>query len=175
MNNSNLILRRLTLADERTFLSALENWDNSPGFMFFSGYDSKMSFADYLESLAKRERGENLPPGHVPDTMLCGFVDGEIVGRLAIRHSLNEFLLKVGGHIGYGVLPKFRKQGFATEMLKQSLPMALELGISNVLVTCDDNNIGSLKTIEACGGTLENKVEVAPDKPLKRRYWIKLS
>jgi predicted acetyltransferase len=59
-------------------------------------------------------------------------------------------------------------------MLAMALPMAKELGILRVLVTCDDNNLGSIKTIEANGGRLENKVEVGEGKPLKRRYWIEL-
>lgn len=110
----------------------------------------------------------------MPDTSLFGFVGNVIIGRLAIRHRLNDFLLKVGGHIGYGVLPPFRKNGYAKRMLSLSLPIAKELGIVKALVTCDDNNIGSIKTIEANGGKLENKVSVGTDKPLKRRYWIHL-
>ena len=44
--------------------------------------------------------------------------------------------------------------------------------IDEVLVTCDDENIGSIRTIEKNGGVLENLV-AGPDldKP-KRRYWI---
>lgn len=41
-----------------------------------------------------------------------------------------------------------------------------------VLVTCDDGNIGSIKTIENNGGVLEDIVSGPDlDKP-KRRYWI---
>jgi predicted acetyltransferase len=108
----------------------------------------------------------------VPDTSLFGFVDGKIVGRLAIRHRLNDFLLKIGGHIGYGVVPQFRRCGFAKNMLRLSLPIAYDLGIKRVLLTCDDDNIGSIKTIEANGGVLENVVPVGEGKSLKRRYWI---
>ena len=47
-----------------------------------------------------------------------------------------------------------------------------KFGLTQVLVTCDDDNIGSIKTIEKAGGVLENVVD-GPDlvKP-KRRYWI---
>jgi len=43
-----------------------------------------------------------------------------------------------------------------------------------VLVTCDDDNVGSIKAIEKNGGILENVV-TAPelDRP-KRRYWFEL-
>jgi predicted acetyltransferase len=169
-----LILRKLRPLDEKAFFRAMLAWDHDSGFRFFLGYKPEMSFLDYLTLLDKNENGINLPTGIVPDTVLAGFVGDDLVGRLAIRHQLNDFLLKIGGHIGYGVLPEFRKKGYATEMLRQSLPMAKELGIDRALVTCDDTNIGSIKTIEACGGILENKLEQPDAKPLKRRYWITL-
>jgi predicted acetyltransferase len=45
------------------------------------------------------------------------------------------------------------------------------LGVEEVLITCLDENIGSAKVIESCGGNLENIVDLE-GKPL-RRYWIK--
>jgi predicted acetyltransferase len=56
----------------------------------------------------QQERGVNLPsPNHVSSTFLFAFVGDRIVGRASIRHSLNEFLQRVGGHIGYVVVPEF--------------------------------------------------------------------
>jgi predicted acetyltransferase len=68
---------------------------------------------------------------------------------------------------------EFLRRGYATEILRLSLQFAREkLGIRRLLVTCDQDNIGSMKTIERCGGTLENILS-APDLPKpKRRYWI---
>jgi predicted acetyltransferase len=86
---------------------------------------------------------------------------------------LNEFLERVGGHIGYVVVPELRRQGHATVMLRLALGVAHDqLGLARVLVTCDDDNVGSIRTIEKNGGILENIVS-GPDlaKP-KRRYWI---
>jgi len=80
-------------------------------------------------------------------------------------------LLNFGGHIGYGVRPKFRRRGFATEILRQSLKYIHELGVTEVLVTCDEDNVGSSKVIESQGGILENRVEY--EGRFKRRYWIK--
>jgi predicted acetyltransferase len=167
-----LELRRLSNEDEAAFLTAIGQWDDNSGFVFVRDFRQDMSFAEYVNLLKDHERGENLPPGYVPDTSLFGFINGNIVGRLAIRHTLNDFLLNVGGHIGYGVVPPYRRKGYAREMLRLALPIAKNLGISKVLVTCDDDNIGSIRTIETNGGTLENKVALGPGKPLKRRYWI---
>jgi predicted acetyltransferase len=45
-------------------------------------------------------------------------------------------------------------------------------GLHRILVTCDDDNIGSIRTIEKNGGILENVVDGPDlDKPI-RRYWI---
>lgn len=175
MDSRPLILRKLGLHDEATFLLASRSWTENPQFVFAFGFEQGMTFAEYLELLSKWEKGQDLPQGYVPATFLGGFVGDEMVGRISLRHELNEFLFRVGGHVGYGVLPAFRRRGYATAMLAQSLPVAAGLGISKVLVTCDDDNFGSIKTIENCGGILENKVETAPGKlPLKRRYWIEL-
>ncbi|MEQ1664297.1 MAG: GNAT family N-acetyltransferase [Bdellovibrionales bacterium] len=167
-----LIMRRLELQDEEAFFKALKQWDANSGFMFALGFQPGMKFSEYIDRLKLNEAGEQLPEGYVPDTSLSGFMDDVIVGRIAIRHRLNEFLLKIGGHIGYGVLPQFRGLGYAKQMLTQSLKVADKMSIKRVLVTCDDNNIGSIKTIEYCGGVLENKIDQGESKPLKRRYWI---
>jgi predicted acetyltransferase len=171
----NLILRRLEPKDEKAFITAVGKWDSSIGFMFAQNYEPGMKFSDFLSRLKDNENGLRLPHGHVSSTMLSGFLGDELIGRISIRHVLNEFLLKIGGHIGYGVLPEFRKKGFAKMMLVQALPVAKQVGIQRVLLTCNDDNWGSIKTIEANGGVLENKVEVGESQPLKRRYWIDLN
>ena len=42
-----------------------------------------------------------MPDGLVPATFLVADVDGVLVGRTSIRHELDEFLAREGGHIGY--------------------------------------------------------------------------
>jgi predicted acetyltransferase len=174
-SSKDLILRSLTLKDENAFVAAVDSWDLAPGFIFAFGYEPGMKFSDYLELVDANTRGERLPEGYVPVTALCGFVGKDIVGRVSIRHELNDFLSKIGGHIGYGVVPEFRKKGYAKEMLAQTLPVAKKIGIKKALLTCDDDNIGSIKTIEAHGGIFENKIDPGNGRPLKRRYWINLS
>lgn len=171
-----MILRRLKNTDEKAFLKAIVEWEESPGFEFFRGYTKEMQYPEYMELLEAQERGERLPEGYVPDTSLFGFLeDGTIVGRLSLRHRLSDFLIKIGGHIGYGVMPNHRRKGYATKMLAQSLEFARELKLEKVLLTCDDTNLGSIKTIEVCGGKLENIVEQKEGLPPKHRYWITLS
>lgn len=165
-------LRKLELKDEAAFLRAWRTPWPEPRFPFVSGFDPSLSFSDFIEKLARLEKGIGLEPGRVADTYLFGFLGGQVVGRLSIRHSLNEFLLRIGGHIGYGVLPAYRGRGLAKSMLQQSLPVAKGLGLDRVLLTCDDTNRASARVIESCGGQLENTV-MDPDSGIpRRRYWI---
>jgi predicted acetyltransferase len=92
-----------------------------------------MTFSRYIEVLAEQERGENLPPKHVPSTFLFAFVATRIIGRVSIHHSLNEFLERVGGHIGYVVVPEFPRLGYATTILRLSVQIVREqFGIGRI-------------------------------------------
>jgi predicted acetyltransferase len=140
-------------------------------FTFALNYHDGDAWPDYVKRLSEIRQGRSLSVGMVPSTLLLAVVDKAIVGRASIRHELNDELLRVAGHIGYSVLPEYRRRGYATEILRQSLVIIRSLGVEEVLVTCDDGNVGSAKTIEACGGVLENLVDNPPG-PAKRRYWI---
>jgi len=95
----------------------------------------------------------------------------EYIGRLDIRHHLTEHLRQIGGHIGYGIRPSKRRQGYGRLILKLGLEKAKEMGIEKVLVTCDVTNVGSRKIIEANGGVMENEIQV-DGSPDKARFWI---
>jgi predicted acetyltransferase len=168
-----LMLRHPTEDEEQEFLRA--HRATSPGYpSFLHNYEPGMPFRQYLQVLADQEQGTNLPsPDRVPETFLFAFAGKRIVGRTSIRHALNPSLLRVGGHIGYVVVPEFRRRGHGTTILALSVRIARDrLGLERVLVTCDDDNVGSIRVIEKNGGVLENIV-TGPDldKP-KRRYWI---
>jgi predicted acetyltransferase len=83
-------------------------------------------------------------------------------------------LEKKGGHIGYYIRPSQRGKGYGNLILHLSLEKARELGLKRVLVTCDDNNDASLKTIENNGGKLVDKIKGEGSVVLTRRYWIDL-
>src|SRR5829696_5401969 len=118
-----LVLRVPTSDDEEEFLRA--HRATSPGVPnFLHYYEEGMPFDRYLAVLAEQARGEHLLPGHVASTFLFGFLGPRIVGRVSIRHELSPYLASVGGHIGYTVVPEFRRRGVATEMLRQAITLA---------------------------------------------------
>jgi predicted acetyltransferase len=165
-----LHLRPLRLNDENEARDAHAELQ-AERFVFLLDWEPDQPWAAYLEKLDNFRRGVELPAGHVPATFLVAEVDQELVGRVSIRHRLNEFLAREGGHIGYGVRPRYRRRGYATEILRQALTLARAEGVERVLVTCDDDNAPSAKIIERLGGVLED-VRRGEDGIPKRRYWI---
>lgn len=118
--------------------------------------------------LAEEDPDTELAPGrvHCSSRWILDDRTEEMLGFLAIRHRLTPYLLDQGGHIGYSVRPSARRRGVAGTALARALTEARDLHIDPVLVTCDDDNLGSRRTIECNGGVLEDI------RAGKRRYWI---
>lgn len=141
-------------------------------FAFAFDYDPAQAFSGWLERTEARRLGRNPTPGLVADTFELAVVEGRIAGRLSVRHVLNEFLLQRGGHIGYGVLPTFRRRGLGTRMLQRGLELTATLGITRVLVTCDEDNTPSRRIIERAGGVYESSYTAPGAESSTRRYWF---
>lgn len=125
------------------------------------------AFAEWVDWLGRMERTDvELPEGRVASAYRWVVEDGRVVGTVAIRRDLTPALLVEGGHIGYAVAPFARRRGVATAALRLALAVAASHGNDPVLVTCDDDNVASARTIEACGGHLEQTVDG------HRRYWV---
>lgn len=129
-------------------------------------------FPAFIKRLADEEQGLNLRPGRVAQTTRWLIVNGKFAGRVAIRHELNDFLRKIGGHIGYDIVPEYRLRGYGTMMLAEGLKIAKMIGIGKVLLTVNENNIGSQKIIKKHGGGLVDIVDMGEGKPRKMRFWI---
>lgn len=167
---SRVRLRWLRESDETEFVAAHRS-ASSDRFVFGLGYIEGTAWRTYLDALSDEQRGVRLLAGRVPATFLVAELDGRIVGRVSVRHRLNEFLEREGGHIGYGVVPEYRNRGLATAMLVQALVIARSHGVDRSLLVCDDDNAASARVIERCGGVLENVI-VDDDGARLRRYWI---
>lgn len=137
-----------------------------PSSFNLTGHDT---YEDYLQALSKKESGFGK---WVPNSKYFLLDDNErIVAMVDIRHELNEFLYNVGGHIGYSTRSSERQKGYATLILEEALLICQNLGTNHVLVTCEADNIGSVKVILNNGG-VENKSCADADGMVKRRFWI---
>lgn len=56
----------------------------------------------------------------------------------------------------------------------KGLIRAEELGIDRVLITCDDDNAGSIGVIEANGGNAYETAQSPSSGKLIRQYWIQV-
>lgn len=141
------------------------------GTGFLDKYLESSSYEEWLSEIEILENNSD------DDKVSCStyfLVDGfnNIIGMTNIRHTLNDKLFFHGGHIGYSIRPLERGKGYGKLILSLALLKCRELGIDKVLITAEDNNVPSYKTIEALGGILENKIN---DKgKVFRRYFINL-
>ncbi len=131
------------------------------------------TYESFLQVIIDHQNDVNIPEQYVQSTtyFLMDEHADKILGAISIRHRLNEYLLQIGGHIGYGIAPSERRKGYGTKMLSLALDKCRELGLEKVLITCDKDNIGSAKVMQNNGGVLENEI-VKEDGVVVQRYWI---
>lgn len=108
-------------------------------------------------------------PAHVYLAILR--TDDRLVGIIDLRHHIDHPILGTwGGHCGYTVRPSERGKGYAKEMLRLNRQKAGALGISRLLVTCDERNRASEGVILANGGAYEKTIEANGCR--MKRYWV---
>jgi predicted acetyltransferase len=166
-----LTLRAFAPQDEEPAVAAHMALAADGDATFLLGYQPGMAWVDWLAHVEYYRLGAHLPPNRVRADFLAAEVGGELVGRVSVRFALNNWLAHEGGHIGYVVLPAFRRRGYATAMLGQAATLAHGGGVDRILVVCNEDNTGSATVIERCGGILENTA-VDENGIAIRRYWI---
>ncbi|WP_268893754.1 GNAT family N-acetyltransferase [Paenibacillus puerhi] len=73
-----------------------------------------------------------------------------------------------GGHVGYIVRPSERGKGYGKRFLSEIMNKARELGIDQLLITCDEVNSRSRRVVEGNNGILDSVANGIC------RYWIKI-
>ena len=169
-----LILMLAEALTKEAFMEYYQETKAAEPHQFITPYAADLKGDSYENWLCERilyrkEAREGLVCG---TTYFLSDQSGRVYGAADIRHSLNESLSRVGGHIGYGIRPSERQKGYAAMMLALSLEKATELGITEVLITCSDDNAASYKTMEACGAVMKDKLE--NNGNFIRRYIIRL-
>lgn len=152
-----LVLRRPTQADKETILGMIAEFEREASTIAGRFYQMGENYEDWLERMQLAEVGLGISENFVPYIQYVSFDQtGQAIGFLNLRLRLNEKLLQKGGHIGYSIRPSQRQKGYAKEQLRLGVQEAFSKNISKVLVTCDETNIASKRTILACGGVLED-------------------
>lgn len=140
-----------------------------------AGLSHMESFEAWLKDIQNSHLEEELTNDRVPaTTYLAVTVDTHhLIGMVNIRHRLNDVLKTSGGHIGYSVRASKRQMGYATEMLGLALEKCKTLRIPRVLITCDQDNIASAKTIKNNQGQLSQSF--MHEGAMIEHYWIDLT
>lgn len=126
-------------------------------------------FSSFLDKLRAEELGLTDRPW---TACYYGFIDGVIVGHINCRWELTPKLAEFGGHIGYRVVSKYRRQGVASQLLAHALNQYRQAGYERVLLTAKETNVVSCATIERAGGVLEDYRTTDLGQKMAR-YWIR--
>lgn len=104
---------------------------------------------------------------------------GEFIGYLDIRPTLtSEFAKNCGGHVGVMVRPSAAGKAYPLIATREALKILQKMGLSNVLLTCDTNNLPSRRVIESLmkkfGGHFDGVHNITyKGTPFNsRHYWI---
>ena len=130
---------------------------------------------DWIDRCCLMEHKETLPyPEWAESTkyMLVRKGERKIFSTIDLRHYLTDYLKRTYGHIGYCVRPTEHRKGYAKKMLLLCLEKCRERGLQKVLISCDENNEASRRTILSCGGVYESTA--MDDGVTLQRYWITL-
>lgn len=141
-----------------------------------SGLKLKDTFEEWFNKVECGSKLETLPEGRVLCTQFLTFrkSDNKLVGMINVRHTLNDYLLKFGGHIGDCIRPTERQKGYATEQKQICLEFCKSIGLNKVLITAKANNEYSIRSILKCGAILENQLFDEENNQLYNRYWFTL-
>lgn len=106
-------------------------------------------------------------------------LEGCEVGHINFRVGDTPHVLICAGHIGYEIIETFRGNGYAGQACRALAPF-ISTAYDSVTITCDPDNMASMRTIEKLGATYTDTVPVPPHDPhylrgsrFKRRYkWV---
>jgi predicted acetyltransferase len=157
-----------------SFFEASDEFEPDEDTLVYERERATKDFDAFVRSVDAWSHGRDLPRGWVASSTFW-LVDGDdYIGSVNIRHELTDWLLRFGGHIGYAIRPSRRRRGYGTLICRLALDEAHVIGLDRVLITCDADNVGSRKIIEANGGVFENEEREHDRAVPKLRYWVDL-
>jgi predicted acetyltransferase len=158
---------------ESGWKAALKEFEAESQGGFWNVPEKPEDLDEYIRRTEGHGRGENLPDYWMPATTFWLVEGSSFLGHVNVRHKLVEWSERIGGHIGFAIRKSERKKGYGSRILELAKVEARNLGLTRVLVTCNEMNAGSRKIIEKNGGVFQDVNEVKGEQV--RRYWIELS
>lgn len=155
----NISFREVSLQDgykEYEFFSNVEI-ENENGFYIKKANDF-VEFREILKDLVK-DKNIAFTEQRVPQIVYWVVLNDDIIGIVKVRKRINENLKKLGGHIGYYILKKYRNKGYGEELLKRALDLFDDN--TTIVITCSKDNLASQKVIEYNNGIL---IEILNDR-----------
>lgn len=175
--SDNIFLVEPIIAYREQFIAMVLEYKNSEEVDYYDMYkDALEDFDKYVLYLQNNASGIDIPEDWVAThTFWLTDDDGKMLGVLRVRPSNdNEYVRNYAGNIGYDIAPLHRQKGYGRTILKLGLEKVKHLGMDKFVITCNYDNVGSIKIIEDNGGVFETEVFCESKNTLLRRYWIEL-
>ena len=118
-------------------------------FEFLNRFDIISDGEITLKISQKHPGDEELLPFYYYDI----FVGDTAVGKISIRIG-NNYHSYYNGHIGYEIDKEFRGNNYSYKACKLVFQITKAHNMSELILTCDESNIASYKTIEKLGAEL---------------------
>ncbi len=160
----------------REFISEFEKYGSEiSGSGSLDRFLKEATYEEWLVKVRKYADIANVPTHHSPGYtyFYVRESDEKIIGMINIRLELNDFLRNEAGHIGYCIRPTERKKHYGTDMLREALGFCRRIGLTDVIVTCDTDNLASAKVIQNNRGKLEAELYSETFGAEIQRYVIK--
>ena len=139
---------------------------------YFNKYKKALeNFQDYLNDLHNYSEGIDLPQGEAITSTFWLIDKKDVVGVLRIRHQEIE----CAGHIGYDISPDYRNRGYGFQILKLALEKAKKIGIEELILTCNIDNVASKKIIEKNNGKLYGIIFDEEENEYLYKYCININ
>ncbi len=120
-----------SLLYKELFLEFVEDVKNTRYESYELYTKSEEDFEEFVTYLTNSSKGINFQDGRVPCSCYWLVDDSDY--------------LQMIGHIGYEIKSSLRKEGYGSKLLELGLTEARKIGLEKVLITCDEDNIGSIQ------------------------------
>jgi len=97
------------------------------------------------------------------------FHDGTRIGQIDLRIGETHSLLMYGGQVGYGIDKPYRGHGYASAACELLKDIAIEIGYEQLWITCNPDNLASVRTCEHIGAQFVEQVDVPQHTELWHR------